>query len=283
MSALARRTIVRFGDERGIAVPIALAVLLAAVLLATAGTGLGIQAIQTSRHDSSSKASIEAANAGLRAAIYRLNTYQPDGNHCPTEPTNYQVGTNGAPTATLCAPDGPGVSQGLGNGASYTYWISRAMQTGDTCTGPAVSSSESSVAQRCVTAVGMANGVSARVQERVVAYTSAPAFPAAIFGTKSVTISNNVTITVKDAAGCTDTKTFKMNIKPNKPFIPAGTLPRGKVCLPYSAALWDCSWLYGDWIYFARFSRRAGWARFRAPPGSALTHRCWVSRCCFRS
>src|SRR5437868_3857966 len=47
----------------------------------------------------------------------------------------------------------------------------------------------------------------------------------------------NVTITVKDAAGCTDTKTFKMNIKPNKPFIPAGTLPRGKVCLPYSAAL----------------------------------------------
>jgi hypothetical protein len=47
----------------------------------------------------------------------------------------------------------------------------------------------------------------------------------------------NVTITVKDAAGCTDTKTFKMNIKPNKPFIPAGALPRGKVCLPYSAAL----------------------------------------------
>jgi hypothetical protein len=39
-----------------------------------------------------------------------------------------------------------------------------------------------------------AQNVSARVQERVAAYTSVPVFPAAIFGTKSVTISNNTTI-----------------------------------------------------------------------------------------
>lgn len=195
MTRSARKTTALLRDEAGIAIPIALAVLLAAVLLATAATGLAIQAIQTSRRDSSSKGAIEAANAGLRTAIYRLNTYQPDGNHCPTEPTNYQVGTNGAPTSTLCAPDGPDVSQGLGNGATFTYWISRAMQTGDPCTGASVSNSVSTVAQRCVTAVGTAHGVSARVQERVAAYTSAPAFPAAIFGTKAVTISNNVTIT----------------------------------------------------------------------------------------
>jgi len=194
MTSSARKTFAPLSDEAGVAVPIALAVLLAAVLLATAATGLAIQAIQTSRRDSSSKASIEAANAGLRTAIYRLNTYQPDGDHCPTEPTNYPVGANGAPTSTLCAPDGPDVSQGLGNGANFTYWISEAMQTGDTCTGPTVSNSLSGVAQRCITAVGTANGVSARVQERVAAYTSAPAFPAAIFGTKAVTISNNVTI-----------------------------------------------------------------------------------------
>ena len=35
--------------------------------------------------------------AGLRTAIYRLNTYQPGANYCPTVPTSYQVGTNGAP------------------------------------------------------------------------------------------------------------------------------------------------------------------------------------------
>lgn len=182
-------------SESGIAVPIALAVLLTTVLLATVATGLAIQANQTSTRDARSKAAIEAADAGLRAAIYRLNAYQPDANHCPTEPTNYQVGTNGAPTSTLCAADGPGVSQGLGNGATYTYWISRAMQTGDTCTGPSIANALDTTAQRCITAVGTANGVSTRVQERVGAYTSAPAFPTSIFGTKAVTISNNVTIT----------------------------------------------------------------------------------------
>jgi hypothetical protein len=182
-------------SESGIAVPIALAVLLTTVLLATVATGLAIQTSQTSTRDARSKAAIEAADAGLRAAIYRLNSYQPDANYCPTEPTNFQVGTNGAPTSTLCPADGPGVSQGLGNGATYSYWISRAMQSGDSCTGPSVASSQDSTAQRCITGVGTANGVSARVQERVAAYTSAPAFPTAVFGTKAVTVDNNVTMT----------------------------------------------------------------------------------------
>lgn len=195
MTGMARALRRLLGAEEGIAVPLALAVLLTAVLLSGVATTLAIQANDTSRRDTNSKAAVEAANAGLRAAIYRLNTYQPDGNHCPTQPVQYQVGTNGAPTATLCPADGPGVTQGLGNGATYSYWISRAMQTGDSCTGPTLTSSVSSVAQRCATVVGTANGVSARVQERVAAYTSAPAFPTAIFGTNSVTVANNVQIT----------------------------------------------------------------------------------------
>jgi hypothetical protein len=179
--------------------PIALCVLLLILLLASVATTIAIRANHFINQDKYAKAATEAANAGLRAAIYRLNTYNPQANYCPTEPTNFAVGTNGAPTATLCAPDGPDVSQGLGNGANFSYWISRVMQSGDTCTGPSLSSSASTVAQRCVTSVGTANGLSARVQERVAAYTSTPAFPAAIFGTKSVTIGNNVTI-VSDTA-----------------------------------------------------------------------------------
>lgn len=191
MSAAIRRAAGRWADETGIAMPVALAILLILTVLATAAATIAIQTNDVSRRDANSKAAIEAANTGLRTAIYRLNTYQPQSNYCPTEPTNFQVGTNGAPTPTLCAP----VSGGLGNGESYTYWISRAMQTGDTCTGSTVSSSQGTVVQRCITSLGTANGVSARVQERVAAYTSTPAFPAAIFGTKSVTISNSVTIT----------------------------------------------------------------------------------------
>ena len=59
----------------------------------------------------------------------------------------------------------------------------------------AVSSTSSEVSQRCITALGIDNGVQSRLQERVVAYTSTPVFPTAIFGTKSVTIGDNVTIT----------------------------------------------------------------------------------------
>lgn len=189
------------GSESGVAVPMALAVMAATLALALTGATIAIQTNDYTNRDSYNKAAIEAADAGLRTAVYRLNTYQPQPNYCPTVPTSYQVGTNGAPTATLCAPDGPDVSQGLGNGATFTYWISRVMQSGDTCAGPTLSGgSQGIVAQRCITSVGTANGISVRVQERVAAYSSAPAFPTAIFGTKSVTVNNNAVVS-SDTAG----------------------------------------------------------------------------------
>ena len=194
MRARARHLRAALGDESGIAIAIALSVLLIAMLLTGVAAGVAIQTKQFTARDSNAKAAIEAANAGLRTAVYRLNTYQPGPGFCPT-PTATAVGTGGAPSATLCPPDGPDVSQGLGNGATFTYWVSEAMQAGDSCTGPDVANTQSDVAQRCITSVGTAGGVAARVQERIAAYTSTPAFPTAIFGTRSVVISNNVTIT----------------------------------------------------------------------------------------
>jgi hypothetical protein len=47
----------------------------------------------------------------------------------------------------------------------------------------------------------------------------------------------NVTITVTDAAGCGDSQTFKMNVKPNKPSIAVGALPPGRMCRDYAAQL----------------------------------------------
>ena len=178
--------------ENGIILPTVLAMLLIALLLASVAATLAIQTKHLTSRDSSSKSAVEAANAGLRAAVYRLNAYQPSANYCPDQPQT-AVGS-GAPKPTLCAPDGPDVTQGLGNGATFSYWVSRAMQSGDTCTGPSVSNAVNGVVQRCITSIGTANGVSARVQERVAAYTSTPTFPTAIFGTKSVTIGNNVNI-----------------------------------------------------------------------------------------
>ncbi len=200
MSVKTRKVKRALAAENGIAVPIALCVLLLTLVLGSVATAVALRANHFVNRDTSSKAAIEAADAGMRTAVYRLNTYDPQQNNCPTEPTNYAVGTNGAPTATLCPADGPDVPQGLSNGATFSYWISRVMQPVDTCTGPTLSSTTSTVAQRCITSVGTAYGQTARVQERVAAYSSAPAFPAAIFGTKSVTIGNNVTI-ISDTAG----------------------------------------------------------------------------------
>src|SRR5437588_2627418 len=185
MRTLMTRALDRLREETGIAIVIALAVLLISIVLVGVASSIAINTNILSTHDTNTKAALEAADAGARAAVYRLNSDKPGSNSCPTTPAT-SVGSNG-----LCAQNGP---ETLGNGATFTYWISRAMQTGDTCVGPSVSSSTSDVSQRCITSLGTANGVSQRLQERVAAYTSTPVFPAAIFGTKSVTISNNVTI-----------------------------------------------------------------------------------------
>ncbi len=175
----------RLRDERGIALPVALAALLILSLLGTAAVLAATQASNLTGRDANDKTALEAADAGLRIAAYRLNQLRPDDIHCPTVP----VTATGA--GNLCASP---AAQSVGNGASYRYWISGAMTSG-TCAGNAVDNTQSAIAQRCVTAIGTANGISARTQERVVAYTSSPVFPAAIYGTKSVTVSNNATIT----------------------------------------------------------------------------------------
>jgi hypothetical protein len=184
--ALIRRSL---SDEAGIVIPMTMAILTVALVLTLAAVVAATQANETSNHDASSKSALEAANAGLRTAVYRLDEYQPSSNGCPT-PTSSSVGT-GAPTSTLCAPQ----TGTLGNGASYTYWVSEAMQGSDACAGPSVSGSVQSVGERCITAVGAANSVQARVQQRVAAYTSQPVFPTAMFGTNSVTIDNNAQLT----------------------------------------------------------------------------------------
>ncbi len=174
----------RAADEHGIALPVVLAALLILVSLGTAAVLAATQTSSLTKRDASNKAALEAADAGLRVAVYRLNQLRPDDLHCPTIPLSVPAAGN------LCPATGP---ESLGNGASYRYWISGALASG-ACAGYSVDSTQSSIGQRCVTAIGTARGVSARTQERVVAYNSSPVFPAAIYGTKSVTISNNASV-----------------------------------------------------------------------------------------
>ncbi|GAC1438160.1 MAG: hypothetical protein NVSMB51_13560 [Solirubrobacteraceae bacterium] len=171
-------------DQRGIALPVAMLVLLIITLLGSAAVLAATQTNSGTRRDANDKSALEAADAGLRVAVYRLNQLRPDGTHCPTVPVSAVNSSN------LCAPVGP---ESLGNGASYSYSISGLITSG-TCAGYSISSSASTVGQRCITSSGTANGVTARTQERVDAYNSSPVFPAAIYATKSLVVNNNSTI-----------------------------------------------------------------------------------------
>jgi Tfp pilus assembly protein PilX len=183
-----RAILIKLRTEAGFAVPIAMAVMTVALGLAAAGVAWSVSTSSQTSGDANRKAALTAADAGVRVAAYRLNEFEPTANQCPPQPGSSTMANT---TGPLCTVDGP---ETLGNGATFEYWTSREMQPGDTCVGPSVSSSASDTGQRCITAIGTVNGVSERVQERIVQYTSTPVFPTAIFGTKSVTIGDNETI-----------------------------------------------------------------------------------------
>jgi hypothetical protein len=185
-------------SERGIAVPVALIVLLITLTLGGAAVLASTQVNDLSNRDSGSKAALEAAEAGVKTATYRLNMLGTQDTSCPTTPTAAAWDA----TSRLCtrvgpvqddarwgdsAPDDP--ASHLGNGATFSYWVSAPLRTGDSCAGHTVQNSLEAIAQRCVTAVGTVHGVSARTQARIAAFAAQPLFAGAgMIGTNRITI-----------------------------------------------------------------------------------------------
>jgi hypothetical protein len=101
-------------------------------------------------------------------------------------------------TTAVASPDSSGYCQGpteaLGNGATYSYVTSPVLAAGVSCVGLPLSNLQP-ISQRCVTAVGISNGVTQRAQTRLAAFGGTPLFgPNAIIGLKSVSISPNSAI-----------------------------------------------------------------------------------------
>ncbi|HEU0318972.1 MAG TPA: hypothetical protein VFR49_16680, partial [Solirubrobacteraceae bacterium] len=152
----------RLRQQHGMAMVVALMVMTVTMLLAGVAVTVAVHANDLSNRDTAGKTALQAADAGLHVATYRLNVLRPDAGHCPTSPAT----TIGA--ANLCAGVGP---EALGNGASFQYWVSGPLASTDTCAGGTVSNGQNVIAQRCITAAGTVNGVvGARVEERVAAY-----------------------------------------------------------------------------------------------------------------
>ncbi len=155
----------RLGGEAGFAMGIAVLSLFVVSMLSVAAVAVSVSTSHSTTRDESQKIALEAAEAGLRAATYRLNMVGPGTEKC--------VGSTASATEPVKETNYCEGSESIGNNASYKYWMTTASGTG-TCAGETLSGS-SQLLQRCVTAEGIVNSgkgareVKERLQARVAA------------------------------------------------------------------------------------------------------------------
>jgi Tfp pilus assembly protein PilX len=141
IAALRRRA----QDERGFALAAAIIALLVIGALTAGAIAVSTKSSTTTTRDTRVKAELEAAEAGLQVATYRLSKLKPEASACINEEK-----------AVLSAcKDSP---ESLGNSATFQYWTTAALAAGASCAGRTVAAS-ASLTQRCVTAEGLVAGV----------------------------------------------------------------------------------------------------------------------------
>ena len=151
------------------ALPVATGMLMVVSILVVGFFTVAMGVNTTSVEDRSSKRALAAAEAGIQTAVYRLNllnqSSQANAGNCLTT-TWVTVTTDGQ-----C----PGLTESIGNGAQYTYYVTPATTAGSAgcVTLPNVATS---AIDRCITSVGIVNGVRRRLQTRVVSQPTIPAF-----------------------------------------------------------------------------------------------------------
>lgn len=176
----------RLRDERGNALVTAIGVLTVTSVLTASVFAVSTRLSDSSNRSRDAKRALSAADAGLEAAIYRINKQNVQ--------TTAKCFTNELVDAV--AGECTGWTEDIGNGASYTYYVTPALADADTCAGLPVDDSVingvQTIMQRCITSVGSANGQTRRVQARVASYIGAPIFPEdGIVGLQKVKVKNS--------------------------------------------------------------------------------------------
>lgn len=183
MSNLALRR--RLAGQSGFILPTAIIVLFALALLTGVAIDVSVQTSSSTSRDDNTKAALEAAEAGLRVATYRLGALAPSEVQCITG------SAVGAPTGGYCEEAS---AENLGNAATFQYWTTPALKAGETCAGQVVEI-QAGVAQRCVTSQGKVNGISQRLQARVEVVPGEKLFPVnGIVGLNQLKISGSVKV-----------------------------------------------------------------------------------------
>jgi Tfp pilus assembly protein PilX len=184
MTRLAHNPLIaRLRSDDGVAMIVAVIVLMITSALVAVAVSVAMQANGSTLRDQNKKNALEAAEAGLQIANYRLNMLRPSDTLC--------VGD------TVASPDSTGTcassTYAFGNGSTYSYRMTPVLGASATCVGMTLSSN-TNISQRCLTAVGTTNGISARSQIRVAAFAATPLFPADITGINGITNGNNASV-----------------------------------------------------------------------------------------
>jgi Tfp pilus assembly protein PilX len=151
----------RLTDERGIAVVVVLGVLVVISILAATLATVSIQSSHDSTRDRNSIRALAAAQAGLALANYRINALHPGDAQCVTDMVS---SPNAGADCTF--------SESVGNGASYTYYVTQKIPAGTGC--DSLPGTPTDGTQRCITVTGTVAGAVRRIQARVSALPGTP-------------------------------------------------------------------------------------------------------------
>jgi Tfp pilus assembly protein PilX len=158
-------------NEDGVAMPVMTWMLVVVSLLVTGFFTVSLQLSDTTNKDRSSKRALAAAEAGLQTAVYRLNNLAVPEAQClvgqTAQPTVPGAGQN-------CNPSAP---EDLGSGATFQYYVTPTFANlGANAACVSLPTQQSAPTDRCITSIGMVNGVRRRLQVRVTNLPGPPAF-----------------------------------------------------------------------------------------------------------
>jgi type II secretory pathway pseudopilin PulG len=156
-------------SENGVAMPVMTWMLVVVSLLVTGFFTVSLRLSDTTNEDRSSKRALAAAEAGLQTAVYRLNQLPVAPEQCLADTAQAKI------AGSECSPS---ASYPLGSGASFTYYVTPTFENlpaeDQTCV--SLPDQDSMPTDRCITAIGTANGVDRRLQVRVTNLPGPPTF-----------------------------------------------------------------------------------------------------------
>ncbi len=176
--------------QAGFVLPTAVIVMLVITLLIGSAVTVATQTSTSTTRDNNSKAALEAAEAGLQVASYRVSQFKPEEANCITG------SGEASPTGTGAYCEGSS-AESIGNGATFQYWTTKALASGEKCAGHTIEV-KAGVAQRCITSEGKVGGVSpgTRLQTRVESAIGESLFSInGILGLEEVLVNGSVTAT----------------------------------------------------------------------------------------